>query len=303
MMSRISLISIVAMLGLLLAACSSDDAASDASISSDDAAHWSEEASEPAKDADAAPVSDGSHESIGAGQVVASFDRKVIRNAELEVVATDVASATRQDRDVVTDHGGYLASSSTRATGERERNDLSFEVPSESFEDVLSQLRDGTYVVRVEHESTSSQDVTEEYVDLSSRLTNLEATEGRFVDLLGEAGTIAEILNVEQEITRVRGDIEQIKGRLNYLEQRTDFSRIYLTIWPEEDAQIVASSGFAPLETAREAWSASMEFMGTAGNAAVSVVVFFWWMWPLFGLALLAVTRYRRRTRIEQQAA
>lgn len=233
-----------------------------------------------------------------------SWDRKVIRSGELELVVEDVSRASRNARELVADHGGYIASSSTRTLREdEERTDLEFEVPAESFETVMTDLADGSQVIRVKHESTRSQDVTEEYVDLESRLANLESTETRFVELLDEAHDISEILSVENEISRIRGEIEQIQGRLNYLEQRTDYSRIHLSLSQDEDEDVtVAGQTFTPGETAREAWNASMEFVGTLGNAAITVIVFFWWAWPVLLIAGFAVTRYRRRARVEEQA-
>jgi hypothetical protein len=244
--------------------------------------------------------SSGSVAPISASQ----FDRRVIRSAELDLIVSEVRAATRNARETVADHGGYEASSNASALSDsRERATITFEVPSDKFEAVLNGLRDSSQVVRVEYESTSSQDVTEEFVDLQSRLTNLKATEARFVDLLKQAHTISEVMDVESEISRIRGEIERIQGRINYLEQRTDYSRIHVSFEEAEDEpETVAGSGFNPGETAGEAWNQSIEFVSTVANALIIVVVFFWWAWPLLGLALLAAHHYRRR-RLEETPA
>ena len=291
-------------LAALLVACGGNGDDDDLAVSPDQDQPAMDAAVEPDADRDAPSltVDDGSGQ---ASQVSSSsWDRKVIRSGELELVVEDVSRASRNARDLVADHGGYVASSSARTLSEdEERAELEFEVPSESFEMVMNNLVESPQVVRVEHESTSSQDVTEEYVDLESRLTNLESTEARFVELLDEAHDISEILSVENEISRIRGEIEQIQGRLNYLEQRTDYSRIYLSLSQDDDEEVtVARQTFTPGETAREAWNASMEFVGTLGNAAITVVVFFWWVWPILLVAALGVSRYRRRVRVEQHA-
>jgi hypothetical protein len=224
---------------------------------------------------------DEADSSVAAQVTGTGVERRVIRDAELVLEVSDVNRSVRHARELAGDYGGYTQSSTTRMLSEdREAAELTLEVPSADFDGILDALRDGPYVVRVDHESTSSRDVTEEFVDLQSRLGNLEATEIRFVALLDEAGSIDEILSVEREISRIRGEIEQIQGRINYLEQRTDFSRIHVMFYPEEDAIHIAGKHFTPGETAREAWDASMQFMGAIGNAIVAVSVFFWWAWP-----------------------
>jgi hypothetical protein len=191
-----------------------------------------------------------------------------------------------------------MTSSSAQTLSEdRKRNFLSFDVPAEQFESTLDRMRDHSIVTEVIHESTTTQDVTEEYVDLESRLSNLMATEARFVELLDSAISISEILDVEYELSRVRGEIEQLQGRINYLDQRTSYSRISVTLEQAEDERsTVAGSPFTPGETAREAWDASMQFIGTVANSLITIAVFFWWGWPLIILAVFAI-RYLRKQR------
>jgi hypothetical protein len=305
MFSRTWLILGTLMLALLVSACgSSDDSSVDlAATDESDAAM-----SEPAMDGDyeESAAGDSADYSRDEGGEIAQqtqsggIERRVIRNGELEIYVSDVELAVRHARETVEDYGGFIASSSSVALNDNgERSDLSIEVPAEEFDTVLGILRDGPHVVRVEHESTSSQDVTEEYVDLRSQLANLESTEARFVELLEDAISIADVLSVENEITRVRGEIERIQGRMNYLEQRTDYSRIHVGFYPEEDSIAVAGQHFTPSETARSAWNASMEFVGTIGNGLITIAVFFWWAWPLVAIAGFALYQYRRRRRLQ----
>ena len=306
MLSRVRVLLVLTIvLGLMLVACGGDDRDDDDLAESVSGAQdAASEVSEPDAGRDE-PAVDADDVNAGASQISAdSWDRKVIRSAELDLVVEDVSRASRQARDLVADHGGYLSSSSARTLSEDdERAELDFQVPADAFEPVMNELRDSRYVVRVEHEATSSQDVTEEFVDLGSRLGNLESTEARFVELLEEATSISEIMDVENEISRIRGEIEQIQGRLNYLEQRTDYSRIYVSMIEDEEDATVAGPGFTPGETAREAWNASLEFVGTVANAAITLVVFFWWVWPVIGVVVLGFSRYRRRSQLEQRAA
>jgi hypothetical protein len=295
---------LILLLSVVVAACGSDNSDHSTNLSMD---------AEPADEAAVEPSSSSAGDRMSASgdaesptQLQAtSIDRRVIRNAEIELEVENIESSTRQFREIVADLGGYMTSSSAQTTGEsRARTYLSFEVPADRFETTLDRLRDHRLVVEVLHESTTTQDVTEEYVDLESRLRNLEATEERYVELLEAATTISEILDVEYELSRVRGDIEQLQGRINYLDQRTSFSRISVTLEEtQEDNGPIGGQPFSPGETAREAWDASMQFIGNVASAAITVVVFFWWAWPIVALMALLVSRYRRRGRVEQQPA
>ncbi len=307
MLSRSFLLIALLMIGTLLVACGGDDGIGDRMFSNEsDPASVDPGMDEPAVDHDVMDSAEDAGAESPAWQIQASsIDRRVIRSGDLELFVTDVPAAVRQARDLVTDRGGFLASSTSRTlSDDDERADLSFEVPSDVFETVMNDLRNIAYVVRVGHETTSSQDVTEEYVDLTSQLANLSATEARFVELLEEADTISEILSVENEISRIRGEIERIQGRVNYLEQRTDFSRIYVSFQPEPDDSVtVAGRHFTPGESARAAWDASMQFVGSIGNAIIVIAVFFWWGWPVLAVLGVLLIRYQRRRRAEKTVA
>jgi hypothetical protein len=289
---------VLSLVSFLVSACGSDDAGSDSMDLAAVNQAGSDRAEEPASEK-AADEYFADEDSSQPAQIHSSdFDRRVIRNGEIDLEVSDVETASRQFRELVADRGGFMTSSSAQTLSEdRKRNFLSFDVPAEQFESTLDRMRDHSIVTEVIHESTTTQDVTEEYVDLESRLSNLMATEARFVELLDSAISISEILDVEYELSRVRGEIEQLQGRINYLDQRTSYSRISVTLEQAEDERsTVAGSPFTPGETAREAWDASMQFIGTVANSLITIAVFFWWGWPLIILAVFAI-RYLRKQR------
>lgn len=99
---------------------------------------------------------------------------------------------------------------------------------STRFNEALQALRD--LAVDVKSESTSGQDVTEEYVDLEARLRNLEASETQLLDLMKQAGTVEEILKVQQQLVNTREQIEQIKGRMQYLQESSALAYISVSL-------------------------------------------------------------------------
>jgi len=151
-------------------------------------------------------------------------ERMVIRSAYLALVVEDVSASMIQITNLASAFGGFVVNSDIREEQNRLFANISFRVDSARFNEALQALRDLAADVR--SESTSGQDVTEEYVDLGSSLRNLEASEAQLLELLKKAGKVDEILEVQRELVKTRGEIEQTKGRLQYLEQSSDLAYI-----------------------------------------------------------------------------
>ncbi|WP_298483033.1 DUF4349 domain-containing protein [uncultured Chloroflexus sp.] len=156
--------------------------------------------------------------------------RMVILTAHLAMEVESVDHAEAQLRTIVDRAGGYLLRVRTSGEGERKTSYISFRVPSERFERVLSDAEG--IVKRVISRAVDGEDVTEQYVDLESQLRNLEATRERLNALLERSGTLEETLRVHQAISEVQGRIEQVKGRMRYLEQNTNYSTITVELHP-----------------------------------------------------------------------
>ncbi|MBA7662013.1 hypothetical protein ES703_70036 [subsurface metagenome] len=113
-------------------------------------------------------------------------------------------------------------------------------MPAEDFGDAMESLR--RMAVDVTHEDTSAKDVTEEYIDLSAKLKNLEATEEQYLRLMEKAEKVEDILNIQRELSKTRGEIEQTKGRMQYLERTSATSLIRVQLNQAElDVNFTAS--------------------------------------------------------------
>jgi hypothetical protein len=151
-------------------------------------------------------------------------ERMIVKNAEVELLVQSTAAAIDQVTAVAVEYGGYLVNSHTWYEGEFQQATLSLGVPVAEFENVLRRLRG--LATRVEKESSTGEDVTDEYVDLASQARNLEATADRIRTFLEKANTVEEALKVNAELSKVEEQIETIKGRMNYLKDRAAFSTI-----------------------------------------------------------------------------
>lgn len=171
----------------------------------------------------------------GESIVVQNTNRKIIKNADMRLLVKDTDTAIDRATQIVTDLGGYVVSSRTWYQDYYGNNlkyaTITIGVPVEQFERALQRFRD--IAMRVLDENASGEDVTDQYVDLQSQLQNLEATRARIQGFLKEAKTVDEALRINQQLSEIEGEIEKIKGRMNYLADRSAFSTITVNLEPE----------------------------------------------------------------------
>jgi hypothetical protein len=158
---------------------------------------------------------------------------------------------------------------------------VTLRVPAERFDEALAQLR--TMAGKVQTETISGDDVTDQYVDLQSRLRALTATETELIALLGEVrqseGNAQEkaqaILDIYNRLTEVRSQIETIQGQMQYLEQMAAMSTITVELYPREPeiVQPVVDEGYDPLRTLSRAGRALVAILQWLLNAAIWLVV------------------------------
>ncbi len=167
-------------------------------------------------------------------QSVGYQDHMVIKNGEMRLEVQDTARALDGVSQVVTDVQGYTISSRVWFQEYYGTNykyaTLTIGVPADQFETALRRLRG--LAERVADDTASGQDVTDQYVDLQSQLTNLEATRDRIKSFLDQARTVDEALRINQQLSDVEVQIEKIKGQMNYLSNRSAFSTITINLEP-----------------------------------------------------------------------
>ena len=168
----------------------------------------------------------------GGGDVVASLpaqQRIIIRTVDMQLTVSDVAAAVDQVAALAGRSGGWVVSSDRSA---RHGGYISIRVPAGSLDSAVVRLRE--LALEVESEISTSQDVTDEYVDIQSRLKGLRATEDRLLEIMQQADKVEDALNVQLELSNLQTRIEQIEGRIKYLEQTSAYSliNIYLQASP-----------------------------------------------------------------------
>lgn len=208
-----------------------------------------------------------------ANQTAAGQERLIIRTADMSIVATDTEAALARIAAMAESSGGWVVGSNVyQSTDTAKTGYIQIRIPAEGFQSVLDAI--AGLAVEVTSLSTSGQDVTEEYVDVRARLGNLEATAARLRQFLTEAETVEEALAVNVELSRVEGEIEALKGRMQYLEQSSAFSSITVNVTPDELAQPIQVGGWQPSGVAKEAVEALINMLQVLANAAIWFVLF-----------------------------
>jgi hypothetical protein len=197
---------------------------------------------------------------------------------------------------MVESNGGWVVSSSLYQYSETAKTgDITVRVPSDGYNSALEAIKG--MALEVTNESSSGQDVTDEYVDLSSRLANLEATAARVRNFLDESQNVEEALAVNQELSRLEGDIEVIKGRMQYLSQSASFSTISVHLTPDEASQPIELAGWRPQGVAKNAIEALITALQGIANFLIWFVIFILPVLLIIGVPIWLVIRFFARRR------
>jgi len=234
-------------------------------------------------------------ETGGEGLQSADEERMIVRTGDMSLVVEDVIQARDEIAQLAVGFGGYVVSSQISGQEQDRRGWISIRVPDETFDQVLSELRE--LAIRVESEGTDSRDITEEYVDLQSRLKNAEATESQYLTLLEKATDVDDILRIYDSLSRVRAEIEQIKGRMQYLERTSSMSLITVRLEPEASAKPLVRAGWNALEILKSAVRGLTTFVQVLGTVGLWLLIFI----PVWGtiLGIILWRRRKKRSRVQ----
>ncbi len=160
--------------------------------------------------------------------------RKIIYQGQMFLIVEDTEQAAQEIQAMAESAGGYVARMNGYRQGDRLIYDITIRVPAEKFENARISLR--ALAVRVERESISTEDVTDQYYDIEARLKTLKETEAELTELLRETrergGDVDEIMKIYDRLTRIRSDIESLQGQLNRLDKLVAFSTLDIHLEP-----------------------------------------------------------------------
>jgi hypothetical protein len=230
------------------------------------------------------------------------IERLVIKTAEISLQVESVGQAEADVRAKVQALGGYVVRAESSGADENLTARITFRVPAPRFDEALAGMQG--LAKKVLGRTVSGDDVTEEFVDLQSRMRNLEVTRDRLLTFMDKATTVEEALQVNTSLSQIQGEIEQVKGRTEFLKQSAALSTVTVSLAPVPSiAPIVEEGGWQPMAVARSALRDLIEL--GQGLVNVAIVALIWtplWL-PLLLLALWLRRRVLGRGRKPIQTA
>jgi len=176
--------------------------------------------------------------------------RMVIYTGSVQVRVEDVAKAHEEIARIARESDGYVSESSYNAQSGPSSATITIRVPAVYLDRVVDRV---AKLGKLLDKRMNAQEVSEEYVDLTSRKRNLEREELRLLELMQRAGKVSELLAVEETVARVRGEIETISGRLRYLENRVVMSTLTVTLQGPEPTPGAGAPAWTPGDVSRRA--------------------------------------------------
>jgi hypothetical protein len=221
-----------------------------------------------------------SADSFNAGSAVppAQQDRLVIQNADLAIVVKDTKAKMDQMSQLAKNMGGFVVSANlyqtTAPNGTQvPEGSIVIRVPADRLEEALTLIK--ADAVDVQNETRTGQDVTQEYVDLKSRLKNLEAAEAQLTKIMEEAKKTEDVLNVFNQLVYYREQIELVKGQMQYYEQSATYSAISARLIAEETIKPLQVGGWKPQGVVRDAVQSLINFMQDFVNFVIWSVLYY----------------------------
>lgn len=287
---------------LVLAGCSGPgDAAAPEGPTDSTAAASGAMAAAVAPMAEASAVADRAIGIPAQAPAAPGMERMVVRTATLSMQVADVRKTADEVAKATLAADGFLGASRLWREAEHERASMTIRVPAARLDATLAGLR--ALAVRVDDEAVSGEDVTRQAVDLRAQLTNLRATEVELRALLVTVRTqtrkASDVLEVHAELSRVRGEIEQLDAQLQSLTQMAALSTITLELRPDVVATPIATDSWQPRGVLRDATRALVATARVLVNGAIWTVVYALPLSALVGAVILLLRRvWQQRRRL-----
>ena len=279
------------MLFIIFVACGGDGPEYNESMASPRIMSSSESASFMPKEVSGSPGSQGSD------QLTNISERKISKNAQLEIKVKSLDDSMNFITQKTNSSSGYIVNSSSNTPNsdyEIKTANMSVRVPSDSLDEFLKEIKE--YANETKHESIYTQDITEEYIDVKAKITSMESSEQRLKNLLDKTESVKEIVEVEKELSRLRAEIDSLKGRFKFLENSVVTSLVHIYI--EEIPNPVSIND--PSWNTRDIALDAIKALSSFGQFLVSVIVFifvFTPVWILIAGLIYGTKKLRNRNK------
>lgn len=215
---------------------------------------------------------------------IISTNRKIIHRAELQLNVKNLENTQLTIEKKVSEYGGYIVESNVhRESKESISARLTVRIPEQYFQKFLTDAEGEA--AEVLNRNVTGEDVTEQYIDLESRVKSKRTVEERLLEFMGKAEKTEDLLKISSDLSNVQEEIELIIGKMKYLENQTSFSTIEIAMY--ENSVIVPGIDSKNLDT----WEKTKKQLATSTNfifaAGSGLIVFFIGNLPVLTFLLL----------------
>lgn len=210
-----------------------------------------------------------------------SVDRLVIRNATLTIIVADPIKSMDGIGQMADGMGGFVVTSNSYKVtiengGQAPEATITVRVPAAKLNDALAQIKQQVKNASTDvlSENVSGQDVTKEYTDLNSQLTNLQDAEAQLREIMASATKTEDVLNVFNQLTQIRGQIEVIQGQIKYYQDSAEMSAINVTIKALASVAPLTIGRWQPVGVARDALQTTLSGFKFLANAVIWLILF-----------------------------
>ena len=249
----------------------------------------------PAADTSSNPPSSSSNDSIlnSGGATNIDWDKKIIKNAHVTLELKDYNAYNSSLHNKLKSYGAYVAQEQQTESDDQIANNITIKVPVDKFDDLMNSLPGND--IKVLEKTISTEDVTGEVVDTKARIEAKKEVRARYLDLLKQAKSMKDILEVQDEINGIQEDIESASGRVNYLTHAAAYSTINLRYYQFLNGATSKNIEPSFLSNVAEAFK-------TGSSVITNIILFFISIWPAV-IAGIFLIFYIKKLRIKKTLA
>lgn len=215
----------------------------------------------------------------------------IVYTGTLEIQVADLRASVDQADQLVAGLGGHIASSNTTTKDDTEYATVTYRIPAEKWDEALVGLR--AVGAKVLNETTKSEDVSSQAVDLDARIANAQASEAALQAIMDRAGTIQDVLDVQRQLASVRGDIESMTAQRDLLTNRAALATLEVDFATAVAQTQVATGGWDVGRQVDDAVAALLRVGQALTTLAIWALIV---LVPIF-VPLLVLTWIARRLR------
>ena len=157
------------------------------------------------------------------------YSQKLKKTGEISFETSDLNKTKELITKTVVEMKGFIANDVSSQYDGRNQNTLTIRIPANNFDNLMDKISSSTS--KIDNKSIEVEDVTQEYIDLDTRLKTKKELEARYLQLLQKATKVEEILKIEEQIGTLREDIESAEGQFRYLNNQISLSKITVTFY------------------------------------------------------------------------